>query len=195
MSKGKFISICEGDDYFTDDNRLQKLVDKLIANPDCTGCFHSTYVSNEYLGKTKLEPFNQYIKEKYYFPDTITKKALFHTSAFMFYKKYLHIPAWFSHIHGGDKAIISIIAAKGPLCRVDEYMSVYRRIPASLTFNSDPVIGLKKRLFYLNQLLVDYPGRADQKIRELIFWNKKKYRNRLKSKFLDLFKKMLFKIK
>ncbi|HAT80174.1 MAG TPA: hypothetical protein DCS17_01820, partial [Flavobacterium sp.] len=40
--KGKYIAICEGDDFWTDSFKLQKQIDVLVNYPNLAGCFHNS---------------------------------------------------------------------------------------------------------------------------------------------------------
>lgn len=124
---GEYIALCEGDDYWTDENKLQKQIDFLDNNKDYSGCFHNVIMINEMIPNFKPQPWRVYEKNDFELKDTFSKTALFHTCSFVFRKEFLQIPDWFEKVLSGDRALFSLVASKGRLKRIEGEMGVYRK--------------------------------------------------------------------
>lgn len=168
-AKGKYIAICEGDDYWTDPLKLQKQVDFMEANPEFSCCFHDTYLKRG----EEITTWRIYDKEEFTILDTFSNIALFHTSSILFKREALYLPAWFPKIVSGDMAIQSIVASKGKLKRIPEFMSVYRKHRGSIT-ETDKVIRNyhKNRIELMNFLNKEFKNKYKKEIKSVISFHK-----------------------
>ena len=55
-AKGKYIAICEGDDYWIDENKLQMQVDFLENNPEYGMCFSNSKILKNHVIEDLIEP-------------------------------------------------------------------------------------------------------------------------------------------
>lgn len=70
-AKGEYIALCEGDDYWTNSQKLIKSINFLKNNPDYVACCHDVIIIN---GKGELEtetPFGKYKGDLYSIDDQI----------------------------------------------------------------------------------------------------------------------------
>lgn len=151
--KSKYISICEGDDFFTDPNKLQIQADYLDKHPECSLCFHpvNVFVENQkdsgYIYPDPKLKFSKNTKE-------LVKWNFIQTNSVMYVNQYdyKNIP---TNIIPGDWFLHLYHAKKGKIGFINKVMSSYRRHPKSLWWNYDKNISeiLKK---YSNQHLGMY---------------------------------------
>ena len=93
--QGKYIALCEGDDFWTDTNKLQKQVDFMEDNPGYSGCFHNVIAKNETVSSIEDKPWRNYDKDVFKLKDTFSRTALFHTCSFVFRNNVIEITSMY----------------------------------------------------------------------------------------------------
>lgn len=185
-AKGEYIALLEGDDYWSDPLKLQKQYDLMESKPALAGCFHDTEILFNDDPNT-LKPWRTYHKDQFYFSDTISKYALFHTSSFFFRANFLELPEWFTQVQSGDMALFSIIASKGELRRIPGVMSIYRKSGQGITTNIKQKVYHKQRILLMQCLRSTYGYNQSAPFKEVIAFHK----SELKKLFWGGFKQKL----
>ncbi len=122
---GKYVALCEGDDYWTDPLKLQKQVHFLEANPDYVLCFHQVNIL-----KTNGEIVDDFITnvpEDYETIETLARYGNYiHTPSVVFRNVIKEFPFEFSQSPIGDYFLYMMLAEHGKLKYLEDKMAVYR---------------------------------------------------------------------
>ncbi len=119
---GKYIALCEGDDYWTDPLKLQKQVDFLRNNKSYAICGHNVKsLRGEALYDTG-------IKENITVPlNELVKYNLLTTLSVLFRRESIrNLPEWFVNFPIGDWPLFILIAQTGKVYIMKDYMGVHR---------------------------------------------------------------------
>ena len=126
---GKYIALCEGDDYWTDPNKLQKQVDFLENNQDYVVCFHWAGWLDQERGKIMNWKYGPPVVKSYYTVDDLLEHNNFiPTCSTVFRNKMFdEFPDWYYRLEIGDFPLHILNAQHGKIGFLDETMAVYRR--------------------------------------------------------------------
>ncbi len=166
-TQGKYIAICEGDDYWTCPDKLQKQVNFLEANPEFALCFHNSEIIHGHKKTKKKYNFANFAKSIYTINDIIEKQWFIPTQSIVYRKEMNTMQKWSNYISNGDFALQLILAEKGPFFCVNETMSVYRKHPTSMN-------ATHKRDFFsfkIIQILLYFDYYSEFKYNKII-WNR-----------------------
>lgn len=171
-TRGRYVALCEGDDYWTDPLKLQKQVECLEAHPDCAGAFHET--QQLLADGTPGRVFGEKAPEVMTSVDTFSALSPFHTSSFVFRNQMATWPAWLGEVVSGDMAMFSILSSLGPLKKVPGIMSVYRKHADGITSSAGVVDNYhQKRIELMHHLDAFHGGKFAAKAREVIAYHER----------------------
>lgn len=125
----KYVAICEGDDYWTSPNKLQKQVDFLDAHSDYSMCFHDVGIKAE-KGRDWYDVFGKLEDRDYTGIENMLKWSV-PTCSIVYraglWKSYPNNPKFTM----GDNVLILQCSRYGRLRCIAEKMGVYRLTPTS----------------------------------------------------------------
>ncbi|MBC7797301.1 MAG: glycosyltransferase [Pyrinomonadaceae bacterium] len=122
--RGRYIALCEGDDFWTDSSKLQKQVDFLEANADFAISFHNVEI--KYEDNTRKNVAGNVDQKAVSVFEDLALRNFIHTASCVFRNHNSDFPAWFVKMHVGDWTLHLINAEHGKIGYINEVMAVYR---------------------------------------------------------------------
>jgi glycosyltransferase involved in cell wall biosynthesis len=152
--RGEYVIFIEGDDYWTDNTKLQQQVDFLDAHPHASACFHNAEIVYEDSSGRPNELINGPEQAEWTnTADFLTEKEAWFmaTASVIMRRRYVStLPDWFVDCKSGDIPMYVILAEKGPIGYINKCMSVYRKNLGGQSFTDNT----KSKDFILNRIFM-----------------------------------------
>jgi glycosyltransferase involved in cell wall biosynthesis len=162
-SRGKYLALLEGDDYWTSQEKLQLQADLLDAHPETALCGHRT-VWHRADGSSPDRTVPD-LPAGFYDVERMLHRNFLHTSSAMFRRVIEDInPECYKHLPMGDIPLFVEVAQHGNICLLDETMGVYR-INAGGSWTGRPEL---ERANHARSMYQAFYNRLDPKYRPAI---------------------------
>jgi glycosyltransferase involved in cell wall biosynthesis len=154
--RGRYVALCEGDDYWIDDRKLDLQYDFLERHPSCSVCFHNAFI--EYAnGRRDLWKTSA--------PNALSVPSLMSqwimpTASVMFRNPGQGAyPPYLERATHGDLGLFVFLADRGDIGYIDRVMSVYRRHPGSIMSSFEGVEFNERESRFLEEMNEWFGGR------------------------------------
>jgi len=155
-ASGKYIALCEGDDYWTDPLKLQKQVDFLESHPEFAICCHGVTFKYEDERPDHYGGFLRPKRNEYSIRDLCIVGFISTCSTVFRNHLFEEIPQELRNLAMGDWAVHILNAEHGKIWFIDKNMATYRVHGSGVWTRMDPIKKKKKVIeayFKINKYL------------------------------------------
>ena len=177
-AQGKYIAVCDGDDYWIDPFKLEKQVSFLESNSDFSACYGNSYVLNQETGEkiiAKNQIWDVANSEELLLHDDFKVDNVplspGHISAFVFRNVLQNnYPKWFYEVDGvTDFPLYLMLSKFGKAKFINEPLSVYRiHSKSTSTVEYEYLRVTRGRIFMYEQLNLFLDQKFKTQIQSLI---------------------------
>ena len=148
---GKYTAICEGDDYWTDENKLQKQVDFLEQNPDFNICCHRAMYLNE---KSRVLKTPKALKQSVFTQEDVANHNFVQTLTEVFRNiAWKGLSEDYFNSISGDYFINMMLTESGKIKYLPDVMAVYRQHESGSWHSLGAIKGVQNTLTVLHYYL------------------------------------------
>ena len=159
----KYVAMCEGDDYWCDENKLQMQFDYMENHPECSFCVHNTKMIDAE-GHDLKRCFNTRTEDCSYDTNSILAvggNGLFHTSSFFYrFADRKNMPEELRLSRIGDYPLSIYLSTLGEVHYIGQVMSVCRRNTVG-SWTKRTMGDYKKRKAHY-EMMISYLERVDR---------------------------------
>lgn len=133
FAKGKYLALCEGDDYWINTMKLQKQVDFLLANSNFSLCFHNVNVVHEGFPEKNRLNNNSNFPEVTTLDDLLKGENYIATASVVIRTELTkELPHLFNTLPFGDYPLYLLASRFGKIRYINEVMATYRIHPGGV---------------------------------------------------------------
>lgn len=127
-ARGKYIAMCEGDDFWTDPKKLSLQAGYMEAHPECAMTLHSAKIISMDGAWHENDVIRPYESDRLIPPEeVVSKRANYPTASLMIRTEYAKkLPGYYFRCPVGDIPLHLYMASVGTVYYFDRMMSVYR---------------------------------------------------------------------
>ncbi|WP_242960956.1 glycosyltransferase family 2 protein [Clostridium peptidivorans] len=157
-AEGKYIAICEGDDYWTDPYKLKKQICYMENNPECGICFHAAEIVKDGKGRIDvIKPYNKSCISST--EDIILGDGEFIATNSILYRKDIlyNMPDFYLNAPIRDYPLQILCSMHKYAYYINDFMSAYRvgvkgswtSLITSEKNREEKIVNLKKRIIHM----------------------------------------------
>lgn len=161
-AKGIYIAICEGDDYWTNEHKLQQQFNFMQRRSDISFTCHNAYIHD--LSNSSKYLFNKKLSTGMYTTKDLLNKEWFVPTASLFIRKEAlkDIPSWIGLVRSQDLVVEITASIQNNFWYEEEPNSVYRKnsinsISSISAISEKPWDYLILRLFMMRKIFIYIP--------------------------------------